>query len=159
MEQIILFAFLILFPFGQIIRIGIIQPIDVVVGIGAIWAIWKRYKWPEVFKYFNIFSSYRRIFLGTKLFCFSKNRGLLRSPISGPARSLFLLFPVRLEFCEKKSEKPEAFIEFAFSYLRHFSNFRLASVFYLSGYDLFYFYWGGTVISCGLLEPFWTLHL
>lgn len=52
MEQIILFAFLILFPFGQIIKIGQINPIDIVVGFGAITAILKRYKYP---KYFNTF--------------------------------------------------------------------------------------------------------
>lgn len=55
MEQIILFAFLVIFPFGQIIRIGILQPIDVIAGAGALWAILKHYKKPEVFKYFNIF--------------------------------------------------------------------------------------------------------
>ncbi len=52
MEQIILFAFLILFPFGQIIKIGQINPIDIIVGLGAFWAIIKRYQYP---KYFNDF--------------------------------------------------------------------------------------------------------
>jgi O-antigen ligase len=55
MEQIILFIFFIIFPFGQIIRIGILQPIDAVAGAGAVWAILKHYKKPEIFKYFNIF--------------------------------------------------------------------------------------------------------
>ncbi|MDP2946758.1 MAG: O-antigen ligase family protein [Nanoarchaeota archaeon] len=52
MEQIILFAFLILFPFGQIIKIGSLNPIDIVVCLGAITAIVKRYKYS---KYFNDF--------------------------------------------------------------------------------------------------------
>ncbi len=55
MEQIILFAFLALYPFGQIIKIGIISPIDIIVGIGAFYAIIKKYKKPEVFKYFENF--------------------------------------------------------------------------------------------------------
>ncbi len=55
MEQIILFIFLSIFPFGQIIRMGIIQPIDVIVGLGAVYAVWKGYKSPPVFKYLKAF--------------------------------------------------------------------------------------------------------
>jgi len=55
MEQIILFSFLALFPFGQIIKIGIVSPIDIVVGIGAIYAVTRKYKKPEIFKYFENF--------------------------------------------------------------------------------------------------------
>ncbi len=55
MEQIILFTFLVLFPFGQIIKIGIINPIDVVVGLGAVYAVYKNYKRPEIFKHFENF--------------------------------------------------------------------------------------------------------
>lgn len=55
MEQIILFAFLTLFPFGQIIKIGTINPLDVIVGIGAIYAIFKRLPRPKYFKYFENF--------------------------------------------------------------------------------------------------------
>lgn len=55
MEQIILFTFLTLFPFGQIIRIGIIQPLDIVVGIGAVWAIVKKLPKPKIFTYFQDF--------------------------------------------------------------------------------------------------------
>lgn len=54
MEQIILFAFLIFFPFGQIIKIGQINPIDIVVCLGAITAIIKRYQYPKYFKDFLI---------------------------------------------------------------------------------------------------------
>lgn len=50
MEQTILFTALALFPFGQIIKIGIISPLDIVVGIGALWAIVKKYKKPDFFK-------------------------------------------------------------------------------------------------------------
>lgn len=66
MEQIILFAFLILFPFGQIVKIGQINPIDVVVGLGAITAILKRYKYPKYFDTFllvTIFSYLLSIFV------------------------------------------------------------------------------------------------
>jgi hypothetical protein len=55
MEQIITLLFLSLFPFGQIIRIGIIHPIDIVVCIGAIWAIFKKYKKPDWFPFFDNF--------------------------------------------------------------------------------------------------------
>jgi len=55
MGKTILFAFLILFPFGQIIKIGQINPIDIVVVLGAVTAIIKRYKYPEVFKYVKDF--------------------------------------------------------------------------------------------------------
>ena len=55
MEQIILFAFLILFPFGQIIKIGPLNPIDIVIALGAITAIIKRYKYPVAFKHIKDF--------------------------------------------------------------------------------------------------------
>jgi len=55
MDKAILFAFLILFPFGQLVKIGIINPIDLVVGAGALWAILKRYEKPKVFSYFQNF--------------------------------------------------------------------------------------------------------
>lgn len=66
MEQIILFVFLVLFPFGQIIRVGIIQPIDVVAGIGAIYAIVKKLPKPEFFKYLKNF-----LFIATFSWIFS----------------------------------------------------------------------------------------
>ncbi len=55
MEQIILFAFLIIFPLGQIIKIGIVNPIDVVVGVAAFWAIIKNYEKPKIFRHFKNF--------------------------------------------------------------------------------------------------------
>jgi hypothetical protein len=55
MEQIILFAFLIIFPFGQIVKIGIINPLDIVVGVGAVYAIVKKLPKPHYFKYFENF--------------------------------------------------------------------------------------------------------
>jgi len=55
MEQTFLFLFLVLFPFGQVIRIGIIHPLDIVVGLGALTAILKNYKKPENFQFFKNF--------------------------------------------------------------------------------------------------------
>lgn len=55
MEQIILFTILVLFPFGQIIKIGIVNPIDIVVGAGAFYALAKRLSKPRVFRYFESF--------------------------------------------------------------------------------------------------------
>ena len=53
MEQIITLLFLSIFPFGQIIRVGIFQPIDLIVFCGAFWAILKKYKKPTWFKCFD----------------------------------------------------------------------------------------------------------
>jgi len=55
MEQIILFAFLTVFPFGKIVKIGIINPIDIIVGLGAIYAVIKQLPQPKVFSYFKNF--------------------------------------------------------------------------------------------------------
>jgi O-antigen ligase len=53
--NIFVFLFLILFPFGQIIRIGILQPIDVIVGLGALYAVVKGLKRPNIFRYLRFF--------------------------------------------------------------------------------------------------------
>jgi len=55
LDGIFVFLFLVLFPFGQIIRIGIFQPIDIVVGLAAIYSILSKQKKPEVFKFLNGF--------------------------------------------------------------------------------------------------------
>lgn len=55
LNNIFIFLFLILFPFGQIIRIGIIQPIDLIVGLAAIYSIIKKLEVPKVFKYLRKF--------------------------------------------------------------------------------------------------------
>lgn len=55
LNNIFLFLFLAIFPFGQIIRIGIIQPIDVIVGVAALYAIIKKMPRPEIFKYLQAF--------------------------------------------------------------------------------------------------------
>ncbi len=55
LENLFLFLFLAIFPFGQIIRIGIIQPVDVVAGFGAAVAIVKKFSKPAIFRYFEIF--------------------------------------------------------------------------------------------------------
>lgn len=53
--NVFIFLFLALFPLGQIIRIGIVQPIDIIIGLAALTAIIKNYKRPDVFKHFNNF--------------------------------------------------------------------------------------------------------
>lgn len=50
-----LFLFLALFPFGQLLRINILQPIDLVVGLGALYAFIKKYKAPEHFRFLKLF--------------------------------------------------------------------------------------------------------
>ncbi len=54
-DNIFIFLFLVIFPFGQIIRIGIIQPIDIVCGLAAIYSILKKLKKPEVLNKINVF--------------------------------------------------------------------------------------------------------
>lgn len=54
-DNIFIFLFLAIFPLGQIIRLGIIQPIDVIAGLGGLYAILKNQKKPEIFKYFERF--------------------------------------------------------------------------------------------------------
>ena len=54
-QNIFVFLFLVLFPFGQIIRIGIFQPIDFIVGLAAVYTIVKRLKFPKVYKSLGIF--------------------------------------------------------------------------------------------------------
>ena len=53
--NVFIFLFLALFPLGQIIRIGIIQPIDLVVGATAIYSFFVNLKKPMIFKYFTGF--------------------------------------------------------------------------------------------------------
>jgi O-antigen ligase len=55
LNSIFIFLFLIIFPFGQIIRIGILQPLDMVVGLAAFYSIVSRQKTPELFKYLRSF--------------------------------------------------------------------------------------------------------
>lgn len=55
MDSIFIFLFLASFPFGQIIRIGILQPIDLIVGLSAVWSIYKKYQIPEFVKKFYPF--------------------------------------------------------------------------------------------------------
>ena len=55
LDNIFVFFFLVLFPFGQIIRIGIIQPVDVIVGLAALWAIVRRFEIPDFVKSFYPF--------------------------------------------------------------------------------------------------------
>src|ERR1700690_917010 len=55
MDQIFILLFLIVFPFGQIIRIGILQPIDIIVGLVAVFSILRKLKIPEFFKPLRFF--------------------------------------------------------------------------------------------------------
>lgn len=55
LDNIFLFLFLIIFPFGQIIRIGIVQPIDIVAGLAALYVILKNVPRPAAFKYLENF--------------------------------------------------------------------------------------------------------
>lgn len=54
-ENIFIFLFLLAFPFGQIIKVGNLNPIDAVVFFGAITAVVSGYKRPHIFTYFNNF--------------------------------------------------------------------------------------------------------
>lgn len=54
-KSIPIFLFLVLFPFGQIIRFGIFHPLDIVAALGATFAILGNYKKPDFFKYFKDF--------------------------------------------------------------------------------------------------------
>jgi O-antigen ligase len=54
-QNIFIFLFLVIFPFGQIIRIGILQPIDFIVGLAAVYTILKKLETPRVIKYFGLF--------------------------------------------------------------------------------------------------------
>jgi hypothetical protein len=54
-NNIFIFLFLVLFPFGQVIRIWIFHPLDIIVGLAAIYSIvTKQYK-PIIFKYLDNF--------------------------------------------------------------------------------------------------------
>lgn len=66
LDNIFLFLFLVLFPFGQIFRIGVLQPIDLIVGLAALYSIVKRQQIPEAFKYLQIF-----LFIATVSWIFS----------------------------------------------------------------------------------------
>ena len=54
-KSIFLFLFLILFPFGQIIRIGIIHSIDIIAGIAAVYILSKKIKKPAWFGFLEAF--------------------------------------------------------------------------------------------------------
>jgi len=63
LQSVFLFLFLVLFPFGQIIRLSFgigslnmpLQPIDVVVGLGALYSILFEKEKPKVYKYLKYF--------------------------------------------------------------------------------------------------------
>lgn len=55
LKNIFIFLFLAIFPFGQIIKIGIVQPIDFIAGLAAVYTIIKRLEVPKAFKYLRLF--------------------------------------------------------------------------------------------------------
>ncbi len=55
LNNVFLFIFLALFPFGQIIKMGVFHPTDIVVGLAAIYAIYRKFKRPKIFNYFTDF--------------------------------------------------------------------------------------------------------
>ncbi len=55
LDNLFIFLFFVLFPLGQIIRIGILKPLDIVVGMGAIYALIKKYEKPSYFIYLRNF--------------------------------------------------------------------------------------------------------
>lgn len=55
LRNIFIFLFLAIFPFGQIIRIGILQPIDIIVGFAAVYTILAKLEKPRLFKYLENF--------------------------------------------------------------------------------------------------------
>ena len=55
LESIFVFLFLTLFPLGQVIRIGVIHPIDIVAGLGALYALITKQKKPDIFKHLENF--------------------------------------------------------------------------------------------------------
>lgn len=54
-SSVFLFLFLIVFPFGQIIRIGIVQPLDLIAGAAAFYTIFNNLPRPATFKYLENF--------------------------------------------------------------------------------------------------------
>lgn len=49
----LIFFFLAAFPFGQIVRIGILQPLDLIVGLGGLYAVLAKLPRPKVFRHFE----------------------------------------------------------------------------------------------------------
>lgn len=72
MNVIFLFTFLILFPFGQIIRIGIIHPIDIVAGLAAVYVIFKKLEYPVFFKHLKIFLVFAAVSWIFSIFIFER---------------------------------------------------------------------------------------
>lgn len=105
MDQIILFTFLALFPFGQIIRIGIIHPIDVVVGIGAVYAIFKKLSKPEIFKYFQHFLIFTTFSWIVSVFIFNQIEALYGLLYLVRLAAYFYFFLLVYGFAKKTVDK------------------------------------------------------
>lgn len=70
LDNIFLFLFLIIFPFGQIVRIGILQPVDLIVGLAAVYSLVRRLQKPPTFKYLENFLFFAAISWVFSLFIF-----------------------------------------------------------------------------------------
>ena len=74
LTNIFIFLFLVLFPFGQITRVTLpifeykipLLPIDLIAFCGGTYAVWRKFKKPEIFKYFYDFG-----FVAALIFFFS----------------------------------------------------------------------------------------
>ena len=55
MDKIIFFAALVLFPFGQLLKIGIVSLFDIAVLLLAMITLWRRPKYPNWYRYFVYF--------------------------------------------------------------------------------------------------------
>lgn len=65
LTNIFLFLYLAVFPLGQIIRIGVIHPTDIVVICGAFYVVYKKIKKPEIF---GLFQNFIFVAFGTWVF-------------------------------------------------------------------------------------------
>jgi len=80
-DSIFLFLFLIIFPFGQIIRLSFnfaglaipFHPIDLVVGLGAIYSVLFQKSRSKIFKYLNVFLAILIFSFILSIFVFGKN--------------------------------------------------------------------------------------
>ncbi|EKE06140.1 MAG: hypothetical protein ACD_19C00079G0045 [uncultured bacterium] len=80
MDKIIFFATLVIFPFGQLFKIGIFNLFDVAVLLLAMVTLWRRPKYPEWYRYFIYFilSCFFGLLLNSSLLTLNSTLYLLR---------------------------------------------------------------------------------
>ena len=54
-QNVFIFLFLAVFPFGQVIRIGNLQPLDLIVGLAALYTVVKKLAPPKAYRYLGAF--------------------------------------------------------------------------------------------------------